>query len=101
MAKNKDYGWASSSMWIAPDGSYGEGEVLFVDTKYWEDSDYTELDEASDSEKQDIALSITKFRRKQYRKMIELLVESKSIDVRTFIIDEDGVSEVDVDGNEK
>lgn len=101
MAKEKSYGWAESGLWVAPDGSYGTGEVLFCDTSLWEKTDFDELDEAPDSDKQDVALQITKFRTKQYKRMVKQIIASKAIDIRIFHLDEDGVSEVDPDGNIK
>ncbi len=94
MAKRKGYQYVGGDMWIAPDGSYGQGQVLLIDTTLWDDSDFDELDMASDSQKQYVAEKIQKLRVKQYRKMKKLLKGSKDISIRVFRIDEDGVEDI-------
>lgn len=94
MAKRKGYQYVGGDMWVAPDGSYGQGQVLLIDTTLWDDSDFDELDMASDSQKQYVAEKIQKERVKQYRKMKKLLKDSDSISIRVFRIDKDGVEEL-------
>jgi hypothetical protein len=47
-----------SVLWVADDGSYGYGKLLMFDTASWTDEDFNRLDEASDSERVDVAVDI-------------------------------------------
>jgi hypothetical protein len=47
-----------SVLWVADDGSYGYGKLLMFDTESWTDEDFNRLDEASDSERVDVAVDI-------------------------------------------
>ena len=45
-------------MWVTDDGSYGSGEVLIIDTTNWTDAEHEQLEDASDSERLEIAYEI-------------------------------------------
>ena len=47
-----------SVLWIADDQSYGYGKLLMFDTASWTDEDFKRFDEATDSEKADVAVDI-------------------------------------------
>lgn len=49
-------------LWITADGTYGTGEIMLFDTGSWTDEDWQALDEAADSDKQDLAYEIDTFR---------------------------------------
>ena len=45
-------------MWVADDGSFGSGEVIEFDTSKWEEEDFEEVENASDSQRLAIAKAI-------------------------------------------
>lgn len=53
-------------LWIASDQSYGNGKLLLFDTSSWTDEDFKRFDEASDSERADVAIDI------EYQKEMEI-----------------------------
>jgi hypothetical protein len=89
MYNEPNYELHQPDLWVSEDGSYGSGDVGFFDTTDWTGKDFDRLDRASDSEKLEIALSIAK--RKSNRFSKENLGR---IDLRVFIIDDDGVEEI-------
>ena len=62
MLDNYDYEEHNVSMWVSEDGSYGSGNIVFINTDDWTKDDYNSLDEASDSDKYPLAIGITKMR---------------------------------------
>jgi len=49
-----------TSTYFAADGNYGEAdELVVVDTTLWSDEDWNEIEEASDSDRPDIAKTIS------------------------------------------
>jgi len=46
-------------LWVADDGSYGSGNMVVVDTRYWTDENWADFEEASDGERMDLALEIS------------------------------------------
>lgn len=100
MAKRKGYKYVGGDLWVAPDGSYGLGQVLLIDTRLWDDRDFDELDMASDRDKQRTAEKIQRKRFKQYKTMADLL-ESGDTNIRVFRIDSNGVEDItDIRKNE-
>ncbi len=50
----------NSSTYFALDGNYGEAQGLVViDTTKWSEDDWTQIEEAGDSERAQVALSLT------------------------------------------
>jgi len=47
-----------SSVWVADDGSYGSGLMGIFDTSAWSEADFEELDDASDSDRLQVAREI-------------------------------------------
>jgi hypothetical protein len=76
------------NLWVSADGSWGVNEVKKFDTTNWQDKDWDRLDEECDSLKLSFAKYITRKRNKQAKK--KLISELQSMDIRTFIIGEDG-----------
>jgi hypothetical protein len=89
------------TLWVSSLGAYGTSELLVVDTRHWTQNDFQELENAADADKQYIAQEITKARAKDYKWAVRELIESGTIQVKVFRMDEDGVAEVDLDGNDK
>jgi hypothetical protein len=46
-------------LWVADDGSYGSTQIVLVDTKDWTDADWEKLADAGDSERMEVAVSIS------------------------------------------
>lgn len=89
MYNEPNYEIHQPDLWVADDGSYGSGDVGFFDTTDWTGRDFDRLDRAMDSEKLDVALDIAKRRTNRLSKQ-----NPDRIDVRVFIIDNDGVEEI-------
>jgi hypothetical protein len=76
-------------LWVSEDGSYGSGDIAFFSTEEWTGKEFNELDEAPESEKLETAMRIHK------RLVRRMTPENLNrIDVRVFIIDNDGVEEI-------
>jgi hypothetical protein len=82
------------NLYVSAYGTWGTEQVELFDTTNWRDKDWDKLDAASDFDKLSFAKYITRKRDKQAKKARALIEDFLSIDVRTFIIDEDGVEEV-------
>jgi hypothetical protein len=100
MLDNYDYEEHNVSMWVSEDGSYGSGNIVFINTDDWTKDDYNSLDEASDSDKYPLAIGITKMREAQVhtdgKSFTDLYFpDSEFPDVRVFIINNDGVTEIE------
>ena len=51
----------NSTTYFALDGNYGEAQgMVVIDTTKWSEDDWTQIDEASDSERAQIALDLTR-----------------------------------------
>ena len=84
-----DYEMNNVDLWVSEDGSYGSGDIAFFSTEDWTGKDFNELDEAPESEKLETAMRIHK------RLVRRMTPENLNrIDVRVFIIDNDGVEEI-------
>jgi hypothetical protein len=91
-------------LWVSADGSWGVNQVKKFDTTNWLDKDWDRLDAECDRDKLKLAKYITRKRDKQAKKFWELEAQAladraSSFDaqfpeVRTFIIGEDGVTEI-------
>ena len=50
----------NSSTYFALDGNYGEAQgMVVIDTTKWSEDDWTQIEEASDSERAQVALDLT------------------------------------------
>jgi hypothetical protein len=99
MLDNFDYEEHDVGLWVSEDGSYGTGNIVFINTDDWTEEDYNRLDEASDSDKYPLAIGITKMREAQNNTVgdsfTDLYFPNNQIpDVRVFIIDSNGVEEI-------
>jgi hypothetical protein len=100
MLDNYDYEEHNVSMWVSEDGSYGSGNIVFINTDDWTKDDYNSLDEASDNDKYPLAIGITKMREAEAYTVGDSFTDmyfpdTKFPDVRVFIINNDGVTEVE------
>jgi hypothetical protein len=51
----------NSSTYFALDGNYGEAQgMVVIDTTKWSEDDWTQIEEASDSERAQVALDLTR-----------------------------------------
>ncbi len=99
MLDNYDYEEHNVSLWVSEDGSYGSGNIVFINTDDWTTDDYNSLDEASDKDKYPLAIGITKMREAETNTdgdvFTDLYFPNNQIpDVRVFIIDNNGVEEI-------
>jgi hypothetical protein len=81
-------------LWVSADGSWGMNEVKKFDTTNWLDKDWDRLDAECDRDKLKLAKYITRKRDKQAKKTQALIDGLQTMEVRTFIISEDGVEEI-------
>lgn len=89
MYKEPEYEYNNVDLWVSEDGSYGSGLITFFDTTEWVAKDFDRLDRAMNKDKLDVAMDIAERRRQRITR------ESLSrIDLRVFIIDNDGVEEI-------
>ncbi len=84
-----DYEMNNVDLWVSEDGSYGSGDIAFFSTEEWTGKEFNELDEAPESEKLETAMRIHKRLSRRITKE-----NLNRIDVRVFIIDNDGVEEI-------
>lgn len=82
------------NLYVSVYGTWGTEQVEMFDTTNWQDKDWDKLDAEGDFTKLDFAKYITRKRNKQAKRARDLLAEMSQIEIRTFIIDEDGVEEV-------
>lgn len=84
-----EYEMNNVDLWVSEDGSYGSGDIAFFSTEEWTGKEFNELDEAPESEKLETAMRIHKrLSRRTTRNNLN------RIDLRVFIIDDDGVEEI-------
>lgn len=89
MYGREDYEMNNVDLWVSEDGSYGSGDIAFFSTEDWTGKEFNELDEAPESEKLETAMRIHKRLSRRITKE-----NLNRIDVRVFIIDNDGVEEI-------
>lgn len=82
------------NLYVSVYGTWGTEQVEMFDTTNWLDKDWDKLDAENDFNKLNFAKYITRKRNKQAKKLRDITALASQIDVRTFIIDEDGVEEV-------
>lgn len=84
---------------ITQQGDYSCGGWL-IDARLWSVADWNEFDDLSQSERFEWAMRKTAQLEKEFEKLTETIrraQEDTDIEVRRFVIDEDGVTEVDDD----
>ena len=102
-----------NDLWVARDGVWGVGGVTLFDTEEWSEKDWAIFEQASDEHRHSVAKVLSrKYELKRdwrYGLSLEQLVRalraeelrnSDGFDVRAYIIDEDGVTEIDPDKGE-
>jgi hypothetical protein len=89
MYGREDFEMNNVDLWVSEDGSYGSGDIAFFSTEEWTAREFNELDEAPESEKLEVAMRIHKRLSRRITKD-----NLNRIDVRVFIIDNDGVEEI-------
>lgn len=89
MYGREDYEMNNVDLWVSEDGSYGSGDIAFFSTEDWTNKEFNELDEAPESQKLETAMRIHKRLSRRITKE-----NLNRIDVRVFIIDNDGVEEI-------
>jgi hypothetical protein len=82
------------NLYVSEYGNWGTEKVGMFDTTNWLDKDWEKLDGELDHAKLDFARYITRKRNKQAKRIRDITALAGQIDVRTFIIDADGVEEV-------
>jgi hypothetical protein len=45
-------------LWVSDEGTYGSNQIVLVDTTGWTDADWEKLEDAGDSERMEVAVSI-------------------------------------------
>lgn len=83
---------------INPWGNWSTEVVLF-DTRNWEDEDWQQLDEASDRERLTKAIEISDRIRTAEIQVRDMIKQSETIEVRVFLMDDDGVEEINPEGH--
>lgn len=86
--------------WVAEDGSYGFNVAVF-NTDNWSAEDFARIEMAGDYERIEIALEIDAKRHKERQRIAKLIEQIESVEVRHFLIDDDGVVELDPDTGEE
>lgn len=86
--------------WISEDGSYGFGVSTF-NTSNWSATDFFRIEGAHDSDRIELACAIDAKRLKERQRIAKMISEIETIETRHFIIDDDGVVELDPDTGEE
>lgn len=79
-------------LWITKDGELEYGDITLFDTSLWSEFEMASIEWARPERRLELAKDISK---RYYRMYEAILAQLEETDVRTFIVDEDGVSEVD------
>jgi SRSO17 transposase len=82
------------NLYVSVYGTWGTEQVEMFDTTNWLDKDWDKLDAEGDFDKLPFAKYITRKRNKQAERARDLIAQMSQVEIRTFIIDEDGVEEV-------
>lgn len=86
-------------LFISQNGDYHSGGWL-VDTRLWGDAEWKTFDELPSSRRFEWAIRKTSQLEKDFNDFVERLRDlPDDVEVRRFVIDEDGVTEVDEDDN--
>ncbi len=90
-----------SSLFISADGDFNSGGLV-VDTRLWSDAEWKALENAPAQRRQALAIQITQDCEKDFIGFMDKFRdanEETAIELKRYIIDDDGVTEVDEDGN--
>jgi SRSO17 transposase len=85
---------SKKNLYVSVYGTWGTEEVQMFDTTNWLDKDWDKLDAEGDFDKLPFAKYITRKRNKQAKRARDMIAQMSQVEIRTFIIDEDGVEEV-------
>lgn len=87
-------------LFISTEGDYNSGGWL-IDTRLWTDADWKEFESQPRPARFEWAMRRTALIEKDFEILTERLRDAKDedIELRHFVIDEDGVTEVDEDNN--
>lgn len=86
-------------LFIAQTGDY-HTQGWLIDTRLWGDADWKSFDELPSSKRFEWAMRRTAKLERDFKDFVEKLRDlPDDIEVRRFVIDEDGVTEVDEDDN--
>lgn len=89
-----------NKFWVGVDGSYGFGVQTF-NTDNWTEKDFDRIEDANDADRLIIAQAVDAKRKKE-RMLAERFIQSvQTIEVRHFLVDEDGVVELDPETGEE
>jgi glucan biosynthesis protein len=102
-----------NDLWVTRDGVIGFGEITLFDTEGWSEKDIALVEWAHPSKAHKVAKQVSrKYEVKKSKKYSEQAEDAflrmfrdslgklRDVDVRAYIIDEDGVTEVDPDTDE-
>ncbi len=82
--------------WVSASGEYGFGTTVF-NTDNWTEKDFDRIEEAHPADILTIASAIDAKRKKERMLAKRFIQQVEEIEVRHFIIDDDGVVELDPD----
>lgn len=95
-----------NDLWVTRDGVVGWGEITLFDTSLWSEEDFALIDSARRKDVYKLAKWISRkyegSGRGEAERAFDALFEDtlrqlRNLDVRAFVIDEDGVTEIDPD----
>lgn len=88
-------------LFVSTEGDFNSGGLV-VDTRLWSDADWKRLEDAPAQTRQALAIKITQECEKDFEGFMDKFRdanESTEVELKRYLIDEDGVTEVDEDGN--
>jgi len=86
--------------WVGVDGSYGFGVQTF-NTDNWSEKDFDRIEMAQDRDRLIIAQAVDAKRKKERMMAQRFIQQVEQMEVRHFLVDEDGVVELDPDTGEE
>ena len=86
--------------WVSVDGSYGFGVQTF-NTDNWSEKDFDRIEEAYDQDRLIIAQAVDAKRKKERMLAKRFIQQVEEMTVRHFVVDEDGVVELDPETGEE
>lgn len=89
----------STPLWVAEDGSWGTSPITIFDAHYWTAQDFADLDEASDSEKANLAHTIADEAKATHDNSVARFVEETrdkalQLGIRMFRLTGEGMEEI-------
>jgi hypothetical protein len=86
--------------WVGVDGSYGFGVQTF-NTDNWSEKDFDRIEMAQDRDRLIIAQAVDAKRKKERMMAQRFIQQVEQMEVRHFLVDEDGVVELDPETGEE